>query len=61
MAKATPTAAPDAGALVQARVLVAGQYGQPNDVVEVTEAEALASGALDSNPEAVAYALSLAD
>ena len=46
----------------KARVLVAGNYGQPDDVIEL-EGEALAvavaSGQVDANPEAVAYAESL--
>lgn len=45
---------------IKARVLIACEYGQPDDVVEVAKAEALASGALDADPAAVAYALSLA-
>ena len=46
-------------ALVKARVLVAGTYGKPNDVIEVTTAEAEASLELDAHPDAVAYAQSL--
>jgi len=44
------------------RVLVAGAFGQPDDVVELDGealAQALASGQVDANPEAVAYAESL--
>ena len=44
------------------RVLVAGNYGQPDDVIELDGealAQALASGQVDANPEAVAYAESL--
>lgn len=44
---------------VKARVLVDGAYGKVNDVVDVTAAEAEASGELDSHPDAVAYALSI--
>jgi hypothetical protein len=44
---------------VKARVLTACIYGKPNDVVEVTSAEAAASPDLDPHPEAVAYAESL--
>lgn len=51
----TPTAAET----VKARVLVDGAYGKANDVVEVSAAEAEASGELDAHPDAVAYALSL--
>ena len=44
------------------RVLVAGAFGQPDDVIEL-EGEALAvavaSGQVDAHPEAVAYAESL--
>lgn len=44
------------------RVLVAGAFGQPDDVIELEGealAQALASGQVDANPEAVAYAESL--
>ncbi len=44
------------------RVLVAGNYGQPDDVIELDGealAQAIASGQVDANPEAVAYAESL--
>ena len=44
------------------RVLVAGAFGQPDDVVELDGealAQALASGQVDAHPEAVAYAESL--
>ena len=44
------------------RVLVAGAFGQPDDVIELEGeelAQALASGQVDSTPEAVAYAESL--
>ena len=44
------------------RVLVAGAFGQPDDVVELDGealAQALASGQVDDNPAAVAYAESL--
>ena len=46
----------------KARVLVAGHYGQPDDVIELDGealAQALASGQVDAHPEAVAYAESL--
>ncbi|WP_306393364.1 hypothetical protein [Telluria beijingensis] len=64
-AVADPTAPPAEGpapvALVKARVLVAGAYGQCNDVVEVDVDTAKAlPDVLDSTPEAVAYAESLA-
>ena len=53
-------AAPEAPAeTVKARVLVAGAYGKPDDVVEVSAAEAEASSELDAHPDAVAYAESL--
>lgn len=48
--------------LVKARVLAAGLYGQPNDVIEITAAEAesgTAGGEIDASAEAVAYAESL--
>ena len=44
------------------RVLVAGAFGQPDDVIELEGealAQALASGQVDANPEAVAYAEAL--
>ena len=44
------------------RVLVAGAFGQPDDVVELEGealAQALASGQVDADPAAVAYAESL--
>ena len=44
------------------RVLVAGAFGKPDDVVELEGealAQALASGQVDAHPEAVAYAESL--
>lgn len=44
---------------VKARVLVDGVFGKADDVVEVTEEEAQASGQLDANPAAVQYAESL--
>jgi hypothetical protein len=43
----------------KARVLVAGHYGQPDDVVELSAeqvAEAVKSGQVDADPAAVAYA-----
>lgn len=46
---------------VKARVLVACAFGEPNDVVEVDQADVKAHpGALDAEPAAVAYAESLA-
>jgi hypothetical protein len=47
--------ATDPVAVVKARVLVAGVYGSVDDLVEVSEAEAAASGDLDTHPDAVAY------
>jgi len=44
------------------RVLVEGHYGKPDDVIELDGealAQALASGQVDDNPAAVAYAESL--
>ena len=44
------------------RVLVEGSYGKPDDVIELEGeelAQALASGQVDDNPAAVAYAESL--
>ena len=44
------------------RVLVEGAFGQPDDVVELDGdelAQALASGQVDADPAAVAYAESL--
>ena len=44
------------------RLLMECQYGKPDDVVELSEAElavAIAVGFADSSPEAVAYAESL--
>jgi hypothetical protein len=59
--------APDASApeapieLVKARVLAASAYGQPNDVIEIDAALAQAiPDVVDTSPEAVAYAESLA-
>lgn len=46
----------------KARVLVDCAYGNVNDVVELTAEqlqEAIASGQVDNDPDAVAYALSL--
>ena len=46
------------------RVLVEGHYGKPDDVIEL-EGEALAvavaSGQVDTHPDAVAYAESIKD
>ena len=51
-----------ATAATKVRVLVEGNYGKPDDVIEL-EGEALAvavaSGQVDAHPEAVAYAESL--
>jgi hypothetical protein len=53
-----PEALPE---LVKARVLAAGAYGQPNDVIEIDAALAKAiPDVVDTSPEAVAYAESLA-
>lgn len=44
------------------RVLVEGAFGKPDDVIELEGedlAQALASGQVDANPEAVSYAESL--
>lgn len=44
------------------RVLVAGNYGKPDDVIELEGAalaQAVASGQVDPEPAAVAYAESL--
>lgn len=44
------------------RVLVEGNYGKPDDVIELEGEElavAVASGQVDPTPEAVAYAESL--
>ena len=44
------------------RVLVEGHYGKPDDVIALEGeelAQALASGQVDANPEAVAYAEAL--
>lgn len=44
------------------RVLVAGAFGQPDDVIELDGealAQAIASGQVDADPAAVAYAESL--
>lgn len=65
----TPASAPvvealDAAALpelVKARVLAASSYGQPNDVIEIDAALAKTlPDVVDTSPEAVAYAESLA-
>ena len=44
------------------RVLVEGAFGKPDDVIELEGeelAQALASGQIDTTPEAIAYAESL--
>ena len=48
-----------ATAATKVRVLVEGNYGKPNDVIELEGeelAQALASGQVDPHPDAVAYA-----
>lgn len=48
--------------LVKARVLVSGQFGAIDSVVELTPEilkQAIDAGQVDPHPEAVAYALSL--
>jgi hypothetical protein len=50
-----PESTQAAVAMVKARVLVAGVYGNVDDLVDVPEAEAAASGDLDTHPDAVAY------
>ena len=48
-----------ATAATKVRVLVEGYYGKPDDVIELEGealAQALASGQVDADPEAVAYA-----
>ena len=56
------TVTPIATAATKVRVLVEGHYGKPDDVIEL-EGEALAvavaSGQVDAEPAAVAYAESL--
>jgi len=63
----SPDLAPDASEpeaqpeLVKARVLAASAYGQPNEVIEIDAALAKAiPDVVDTSPEAVAYAESLA-
>jgi len=57
----TETPAPAAPELVRARVLTLCDFGAPNDVVEVDEELAKARvDVLDTDPAAVAYALSQA-
>ena len=50
---------PAPSGLVRARVLVSCAYGEPNDVVEVPQEVADASGELDADADAVKYADSL--
>lgn len=57
---ATKKPVPNEG-MVKARVLVDCNYGKVNDVVQITQAEADASGDVDAHPDAVAYAESLKD
>lgn len=46
--------------LIKARVLVAGPYGECNDVIEIDAAlAATLVGTIDTDPAAVAYAESL--
>ena len=48
-----------AAAATKVRVLVEGNYGKPDDVIELEGeelAQALASGQVDPHPDAVAYA-----
>lgn len=55
-----PTENPtDSQAIVKARVLVNGIYGDVNDIVEVPEVIAEHTPDLDADPAAVAYAESL--
>lgn len=59
MAKKQPTE----GAQVEARVLLACSWGAADDVVSLTKEETeagVAAGELDTHPDAVAYAKSLA-
>lgn len=61
MAKKQPAEQADDGT-VKARVIVAGLFGQMNDVVVLDKAAAeaaQASGDIDAHPDAVAYAESL--
>ena len=56
------TVTPIAAAATKVRVLVEGNYGKPDDVIELEGealAQALASGQVDAEPAAVAYAESL--
>ena len=61
-ASVAATVTPIATAATKVRVLVEGNYGKPDDVIEL-EGEALAvavaSGQVDADPAAVAYAESL--
>lgn len=61
-ASVAATVTPIATAATKVRVLVEGNYGKPDDVIEL-EGEALAvavaSGQVDAEPAAVAYAESL--
>lgn len=57
-----PPAAVKKGKTIKARVLVGCGYGQPDDLVDIEEAEAKASekqGLVDTNKAAVAYAAGL--
>ena len=56
------TVTPIAAAATKVRVLVEGHYGKPDDVIELDGealAVAVASGQVDAEPAAVAYAESL--
>lgn len=62
MSKAKTKTDPAAEGHVQARVLTGCSFGNANDVVTLDSAEAasgVADGLLDTDPAAVAYALSL--
>ena len=49
--------APAAGEIVKARVLVASDYGNCNDVIEIdAELATTLAGTVDTDPAAVAYA-----
>ena len=62
MAKNQSTAAAPVPSVTKARVLMDGAFGKADDVVELGGEEltqALASGQVDADPAAVAYAESL--
>lgn len=63
MARARKSEQDSTSGAVEARVLVACDFGAPNDVVAITPDEAAAgmdAGQLDTTPESVAYAKTLA-